>query len=286
MPSMEEDLNEGMTLTLQNGRLRLTRTFLCKDLELPSPGDPEVLRFASALNVTGIPATNHRLDIAVKGVLHKLYATDFNLDPLPPVDAVLKVGYLPNELSVFDPGAGDFGTITIQGGTTLETVETDFDYENLQKPLFQRTPITVEYDALAALSGGAPAVDSAFKPQGAKVPRLSPKTVETYTRNEKSYPATRARQYAGKTNRSAWHGLAPHTVLMTAITYTSSDGGENWTVSYSAIYDPETEFRQWARYILPETGKPVPVDESMLSNENGIKSIVVQGDENFNSILP
>ena len=76
-------------------------------------------------------------------------------EPFPPVDCIVKVNYGP-------PIAGSlFGPPKLRIGSTAEQQETEFDADNLAKPLLQRTPIVVRYDPSA---DGAPATTGNRRP--------------------------------------------------------------------------------------------------------------------------
>jgi hypothetical protein len=265
MPTLEENLAEGLSIQMGNGgRWTARRTWHAKDLTGATPFEA----FASALALAGAPQKNDT--VTVQGRV--LYCDAIDLDPWPPADAIVRATY--NERP---DGSGTVGSSSlISGGAVLQEVESDFSYAELQKPFAERQPITVEYDPD---STGAPGA-GALEPQSARVPMLAAKQSISFTRVEDGDPTDTAKQCAGRTNSATWKGLAAGTALMVEIRFESRDNGATWTVSYTIAYD-EAGWTQVARYRL-ENGTLPELVPSQLAAENGAKEIVVQGEADFN----
>ena len=98
---------------------------------------------------------------------------------------------------------------------------------------------------------------------------LRPQVSLRYSRIETDAPDEKAGTYVGRVNGQDWPGTSTnvfnhtHTWLCTAITGTSTDGGETWACSYDFQHNDQTlpggsviGWRQIAFYIDPATGRP------------------------------
>lgn len=271
-PSLEEDLTDGLQLGLRDGeKIFLTRSFFAKDLEGATP----VEVFASALNLPGIPEPGEFITIFGR----RVYPTDYDLEPWPPNDAAVRVGYSERNLSI---SAGEnFGLCTVSGGTSVRQIETEFDATNLAKPFLQREPIWVAYDPSQT---GAPEFveppsgETVY--QGGSVPAFIPDSSVTFTRFERTYPGGRSREYAGKRNAAAYEGCAAGTLLMWSVTF-QQIRGDLFQTSYTMVYDPYGFWNQVLRYIDPLTGYPPKLTQAQLAGQNGVKEIITQPSVSF-----
>jgi hypothetical protein len=269
-PSLEEDLVDGFSITRDaDGVYTLVRTFFARDLTGATPVD----RFASALSLSGLPARGDT--IVIDGTT--VYAGPANLTPWPPADAMIKITYTERQTGLDIAG---FGPIERESGTTLEQGETEFDADNLALPYANRTPISVEYDPTSSGAVGS----GALPPQGGRVPILVPKSTRVFTREQTVDPADYAEDYVGRTNSNVWKGYQPETVLCLQIVGRNRGDGR-WKVTHVFAIDKETKFRQFARYVLPDTGKPPKLSNGQLAAQNGIKEVIVQGSVAFSGPL-
>lgn len=74
----------------------------------------------------------------------------------------------------------------------------------------------------------------------AKIEVLRPMYTFGLMRRESRSPSNIALRFVGTTNGRSWFGFKPNTILCTGIPFDSSDGGNNFAVTYSFQYNPET----------------------------------------------
>lgn len=283
MPTVEEDLAEGLSITKDSGKVICKRTFLTKDLLLPTGQTQEVFRFATATSLVGIPADGSQ--IVING--HLLTARKFDLEPLPPTDAIVRVTYIDDPLTIYVPG-WPTGPTSISGGTFAVQDQTAFDRANLDKPWDQRKPIFVGYDPGTADAPYEGRTREGLKnpDQGGTVPFFKNNSEINYERFERDEPSAKSRQFSSMVNATTWKGVPAGVALCLRITFDNSGIADlPWRVSYSFAFDFDDKWKKWMQYIDPPTGRAPAITALMVKNQNGITGpIVVQGEENFNEL--
>lgn len=197
--------------------------------------------------------------------------------PWPPVDAEITL--------TFSRGDGDLpaeseddGPALLSGGTTTELAETDFDADNLALAFASRESIAVVYDAD---STGAPSGPGAYG-QDARVPIFAPRSTFSFTRVTDTEPSSRSRTHGGTTNDDTFFGMAANTVLCTSYLFDQRlDGRYVETISFA--YDPDTQWKQYARYVLDDGNYPRLL-QTQVAAQNGITEVVVQGESDFDAL--
>lgn len=279
MPTVEEDLNNGLALSEDEaGKKTLTRVFFCKDLTGGNPVD----LFASALELVAGGIAHTGGDIPKRNDKLTVQGTDYwvktrELKPWPPADADVTVVYTTDPPA--ESGTAGLGPVTVEVGATLDQAETDFDYANLQLPFASRQTIRIPYDPSAV---SPPASAPTF---GARVPILLPKPVSNYNRDEAISETDfedKADAYVGCTNSVPWKGRAKGTVLCLAII--GRKGGDGVMAANYQFARDKHGFKQVARVIDPNTGQPVPLDAAKVAAGNGVKEVTVQGEADFNAL--
>jgi hypothetical protein len=281
MPTLEEDLADGLSITVdQYGGLTVRRVWFAYDLELPDPGDPEVQRFASALSLTGAPAHRDPLTVVVNGVSKTVYVSGIDVQPWPPVDAVIVATYTPLDIASqpLDETTG-FSPAEISGGTTLVNGLSDFDAENREKALDDATrqTIQIEWDPN---SDGPPASDPQIR--GDHLPIWLPQSTYNFARFENSDPSGRSRDFAGHTNATTWRGLPPRSALCLAVEFTLVGNGV-YKTTYRMAYDPVELWKQALR-VKDADGNPIPLTPAQVAGENGFKYFDMQSTAEFNDL--
>jgi hypothetical protein len=198
VPDVEEDLSDGLKLSLRGGSgLAVTRIFHCKELQ----GSTPIETFTSALKLTaaGLAHTGGNVPafddiLIVNGV--ELHAREFDLDPFPPVDATVTVNYLQ-----VDPIVAGFGPTQLEVGSSVEQGETEFNYIERAKAYTLRTPITITWDK----QNDTPGANA--KKQTPRVPVFYGKGVRRFIREQGTNPESIAELYVGRTNSTSWRGL-------------------------------------------------------------------------------
>jgi hypothetical protein len=270
------DQTEGLRLFVRNGtEIGAVWQFFLADV----PGDTALSKMANALNDPGLPSLGAGLVVRLPGTntFRAIYPQDYEVTPWSDGDATVTVTYAERDLSI--PSGGLTGRAFISGGTSVKQIETEFTYDEMQKPFLQRTPIEISYDAdqNGAISGGR------HTPQGVRVPAFVPDACVTFTRYERTNPMERSLQYTAKRNASPWMGAQKYSLLMLAVTFDQL-GSSLFRTGYVTAYDPITLHNAVARYIDVKTGLPVTLTKEQVAGQNGIKEIVVQGDEDFNAL--
>jgi hypothetical protein len=273
MPTVVEDLSDGLKLTLRDGGYVLTRVFHCEDLIGANP----IEIFASALKMTaGGPAhfggnvpDYDDLQI-VNGV--ELYAREFDVEPFSAADATVTVNYL----QVVQTTAG-FGPTQLEVGSTVEQGETEFNYIERAKPFAARTPITITWDK----ANDTPGANA--KKQTPKVPFFFGKGVRRFVREQSTNPESQAELYVGRTNSNSWRGLGTDMAMCVDI-HGRNSGNGIWVTNYDFAIDREGLFRQVARAVDPETGEPVWINAARIATRNGIDEIITQFRADFNAL--
>jgi hypothetical protein len=274
VPDVEEDLSDGLKLSLRGGSgLAVTRIFHCKELQ----GSTPIETFASALKLTaaGLAHTGGNVPafddiLIVNGV--ELHAREFDLDPFPPVDATVTVNYLQ-----VDPIVAGFGPTQLEVGSSVEQGETEFNYIERAKPYTLRTPITITWDK----QNDTPGANA--KKQTPRVPVFYGKGVRRFIREQGTNPESIAELYVGRTNSTSWRGLGAEQAMCIDI-HGRNSGNGIWVTNYDFAIDREGKFRQVARATDPETGEPVWVNAARIASKNGIDEIIVQFQADFNGL--
>jgi hypothetical protein len=274
MPTVVEDLSDGLKLTLRDGGYVLTRVFHCEDLIGANP----IEIFASALKMTaGGPAhfggnvpDYDDLQI-VNGV--ELYAREFDVEPFSAADATVTVNYIQTS-----PIISGFGPTIIEVGSTLEVADTEFSADQLTLPWDQRTPIEVLWDRSVSGQPGANA-----EKQTPRVPAFVGKAARRYIREQSTNPETIAESVVGRTNLTTWKGL-PQDAAMCVEYVGRYSGDGRWTVNAAFAVDREGLFRSVARAIDSQTGQPAYVNQLDVQFENGIKVVRTALRYDFNSL--
>lgn len=273
MPTLVEDLADGLKLTFTDGeKIQLSRAWDAQDLTGLTP----TATFASALTLPGLPKPTDPIQITdPRGKVRTLWPANYSLDPFPPADARVTIGYSERDLSI--AGSDEFGKCTISGGTSVRQIDTEFDAENLAKPFLQRTPIFVAYDPTqgALAGGGSGAIATTTVRQGGSVSAFIPESSITFTRFERSAPDGRSREYGGKRNAAPYRGCAANTLLIWSVTF-DQIANDLFTASYTMVYDPYMFWNQILRYIDPLTGQPPRLTQTQLAGQNGIKEVETQ----------
>jgi len=199
-------------------------------------------RLQQAQDLAGVPQYLE----AAAGV-PALYVRSVTARPLPGGHVRVVATYgPPDPLSSGTGGEDPPGLIEV--GATVSTVRTQRDSAG--------APIVVSYTY--GRPGGA--YYGQTIEQGAEVELQVPQAQVSITRRETTRPLDRAIEYVGRVNASSWQGYAPRTWLITAITGSSDDGGESYTVRYELAYAPDTHDPTVAyRDHLEGSGEP-PVD--------------------------
>lgn len=264
MPTLIEDLAEGLSIVLRDGQhFTATRKYHAYGL---GTGD-NLTVLASAFAIGTLPGPTSGITILIPGTLEarSIYPNSYEARPFGDDEAEITVGY--SEIQLAIPASSEFGPCRVSGGTTLRQVETEFDYNNLQLPFANREPISVTYEG---------------DDQGGRVPMFMPESAVTFTRFENTYPGGRSREYAGTTNSDDYEGCPPDTLLMWAVTF-DHVATSLWQTSYTMVYDPHSYWRQVLRYIGSD-GLPPKLTNSDVSSENGIKEVTTQGQTVFASL--
>lgn len=283
MPTVTEDLRDGMRSGVsEDGGATITRVFYFKDLV-----GSGVYRLLSAWDFVGttmtgdggglvaIPGDNDRIIFRGK----ETFAKEFDLQPEGDADAVLTVNYRENDPNVFDGNGG----VVIEAGTTYETDLTDFDGANMDKPLSQRKPMYVVYEAG---SRGRPR-DAIENEYPVRLPKLVSKAYRRYTKRINVDPGPLGEAYSTRTNKTTWKGYPPESVLCLSIN--GSNEGQGWKATADFAIDRVTFHRQVGRAVGrasdPNPGEPIALTAEDLANFNGIDEFRVQGQADFN-LLP
>jgi len=275
-PHLDEDLADGFSISRKNGRLVMTRTFFAINLTGATP--PERLAQALLLHAgtgaaehTGanLPDDGDEVEINDK----TLSANDFAVSPWGAADAEIRVTYTED---LRDQDFAGYGPTIKEVGATVEEEETDFDYANLQLPLDQRTRIKVRYDPDASPPSGS---STEKKAQDARVRRWRGRPVIIFTREQSHDPEDLAADYVSMINSAVWRGYAAGTVLCISILGRNAGDGK-WVTTYQFAVDKHG-FKQYARWIDPETGLPPSLLTFMIGHQNGITEVTVQGEANF-----
>lgn len=281
MPTLVEDLSEGLKLNFKDGeRIELSRAWDAQDLTGLTP----TATFASALTLPGLPKPDQPIQITdPRGKVRTLWPANYSLDPFPPADARVTIGYSERDLSI--QGSDEFGKCTISGGTSVRQIDTEFDADNLAKPFLQRVPIFVAYDPTqgALAGGGGGAIATTTQRQGGSVPAFLPESSITFTRFERSSPDGRSRDFGGKRNASLYRGCAAGTLLMWSVTF-DQIATDLFNASYTMVYDPYMLWNQILRFVDPLTGQPPRLTQTQLAGQNGIKEVQTQQDVAFQSL--
>lgn len=276
MPTLVEDLSDGLQLRLVDGeRLELVRAWDAQDLVGANP----TAVFASAWSLTGVPTPNDYLDIMKPGgSLARVWPANYDLTPFPPADARLNVTYSERNLAIL--GASTFGKCTVSGDSTLQQIETEFDWDNLQKPFAQREPLFVEYTATGVSVGAG---GGATQQQGGRVPMFLPRASRTFTRFERTYPGARQDDYSGKRNSDAFMGAPVGTLLMWHVGF-DQIRSDLYSCSYTVVNDPYMKWQQVLRFVDPLSGKPQKLTQGQVAAQNGIKEVTTQGSIAFGAL--
>ncbi len=282
-PELWEDLNSSFRIGRNNGKFQMTREFHALHLIGLTP--PERLAQALSLTATGVahaganlPDDGEEREIVVVGKAHKVYANVFDVEPWSNDEAGIRVTYT-HEMRGQIEFIG-FGPVTKEVGASVEEIETDFDWENLQKPYEQRKRITVRHNSWRdAIDYTTPLQTHEDRPQDVRVRMWRGKPVLNFTRDQTADPEPMADEFVGFTNNAVWRGYAKNTVLCIAIVGRSIGTGV-WNTLYSFARD-KNGFKQYARWINPDTGNAPELTVPMILGFNGVREITVQGDANF-----
>lgn len=274
--SVSPDQTEGLRLFVRNGNeIGAVRPFFLSDV----PGDTAIQKLANALNDPQIPAMSAGIAVRLPGsnTFRAMYPNDYEVTPWSDGDATVTVIYAERDLSI--AGGASFGKAFMSGGTSLKQIETEFNWDEMQKPFLERTPLEITYDPDqdGPISGGA------HTPQGVRVPAFVPDACVSFTRYERTDPSERSFQYTAKRNAAPFMGTAKYTMLMLSVMFDQL-GSQLFRVTYNMAYDPITLHSAVARWIDPTTGLPPRLSKNQVAGQNGIKEVIVQGDENFNAL--
>jgi hypothetical protein len=264
-------LIEGLRLRLSNGKLQMTRKFEARALTGTASE-----RLAQALTLTSVGTAHTGVNLPVDGETFTvggvtLYANDFDVEPWADADAYISVTYTTDKRGVDVAG---YGPRTKEVGSTLELGETDFDWANLQLPYASRTRIQVSYDPSSA---GAPGANA--KTVDVRVPRWFNKSVRIYTNEQTVDPEGQADDFVGMVNSALFDGQPAGTLLCVSITGRYSGDGR-WVRRVEIARDP-MGFKQYPRYIDPQTGQAPALTTAQIAASNGIAEAEVQGEANF-----
>lgn len=197
-----------------------------------------------------------------------------NPQALPPCDAIITISYGP-------PIAGSlFGPPKLRVSTSADMSDTEFDYANRNKPLIQRVPISVAYDANQP--NAAPGANKVE--QGGRVPFYAGKSTATYTITLPYNPSDLSIQYSCMTNSVAWKGHPPGAWLCMCIEGESSDGEITFQTDFTFLLDVLDGFMQYLRWVDPLTGRYPTLTVGQVSGRNGITDVKVQGEADFTNL--
>lgn len=264
MPSLIENLADSLRISIRDGQ-HITATRKYHAYELGTGDNMSVLASVFAL---GLPGPSDGVTILIPGTssARTIYPSSYDATPFGDDEAEVTVGYAEINLSI--PPSSTFGLCTVSGGTTLRSIETEFDADNLELPFESRTPISVTYND---------------DDQGGRVPMFMPESSVTFTRYERSYPGVRSRAYAGKTNADDYEGCPADTLLMWSVSF-EQIASSLWQTAYTMVFDPNNYWRQFLRYVDPDTHLPPSLDADDIADGNGITQVTTQGRVVFASL--
>jgi hypothetical protein len=273
MPANVTDMAESLRVGRKDGKPIVVRNFIVTGLT----GATDWERLAQALTMTSaegthtgddIPKDGEQVIITIEvGKPIKMYANGFDVQPWGESDAIVIVEFNTTKRGNFD--VVGFGPTIKELGSTAEQEETEFDYENLQLPFGQRTPIKVTYNGKTT---GQPI----------RVTRFAGKPVMTFIREQTIDPEDLAREYVSFVNSTPWRGYDAGTILCVAIVG-RDEGTGIWKTTYQFAHS-KYGWKQYARYIDDTTHLPPELTPADLSNSNGITEVTVQGEKDFTAL--
>ena len=278
MPTVIEDLSEGLrSRVADEAGNTLTRVFQFKDLT-----GNGIDRFLSAWNLLGTTMTGDSGIVTIpranEGIIfagRTVFAKEFDLEPWPPSDAVLTVGYREDNTDL----SGIDG-VEIETGTTYEQDETDFDAENIVKPFSSRVPMYLLYNP--DIQGAT--VDSAEFRKAVRLPMLTGKSFKRFTKTLGEDPSALSERFCSppKTNRTLWKNYPPETALCLSIV--GRNAGQGWRTTFDFAIDRIGKFRQIGRVRDETTGQLIPLSQQNVAGRNGIDEFIVQPQDNFSAL--
>jgi hypothetical protein len=184
------------------------------------------------------------------------------------------------------------GPVKLDISVSLTQAETQFDAANQALPWNMRTAISVQYDASSPGAPGSPI----FNPPLIQVwPPIAGGTVPYYAQYPTATFTTTlpladfnvgalGTQYAGTTNSSTYMGEPPNSLLCMGINGSSDDGMITDVTQFHVQRDIYDLWTPVLRYIDPVSGLPPKLTQTQIAAYNGVNQIVVQGQEDFNSL--
>lgn len=264
--SIIDFLTDGLVIEFDGTRMSVTVPIHVKDLDTPAGGSPVDL-LAEALTVAGMPEPGDGLLISGRNV----YARRYRIGAWANADAEVIVTYVEDDSAIGGTGA------IIEGGSTLEQSETDFESAERRKPWAERTPMSVLWDPS---SDGAPT--AAAEEQAVRLPYFAGKPYRRYIKTLSEDPSALAEQFVGAVNNAVWKGYPVESVLCMSITF--QNAGEGFRTTFDFAIDRDTRWRQIGRARDRTTGEFVTITNVQLANYNGAKDFVVQLVENFDNL--
>lgn len=170
-------------------------------------------------------------------------------------------------------GGGNGVLLRVSGGGSLAVLKTMKDAGG--------TPIQVLWNTgeKSVNTVPSPNSDNVVK-SGGEVDLSEPIIRLRFELSESGPNLFKARNFVGKTNSNNWVMGSPNAWLCSDITFSTEDG-EKYTNTYEFITRREG-WLQVAAYILPETGKPVPVENSIAAiNRNAWPAIEFAGGNGY-----
>ena len=234
-------------------------------------GDTPLLRIRDAvLNTPGIPREGQ--EIFTKLVVDSVQAEPFGQDEA----TVTVTARTPENQTVIGVPGGQLNTF-YEVGTTLEQGITNFNRSELRKPFANRTPYKISYKASATATAVEQSVTlPIYLPRSNWVQRKRIKTTADRVSQV-------SRFFAGTVNSKAWKGGPKNAWLCTGIVGTSQDLVQ-WDIVETFAFDNIDYWRPTARYVDPITGQPPALTASDVQQSNGIASVDVQPEADFDGI--
>jgi hypothetical protein len=271
MPSVQENLENGMELKVENGRVFAKRVFFVKDLA-GSASTPMGMLYV-AVTLGGIPNQGDPLE----GVPGNAGMVRKTVTPWPPYDAAVVCEYESPPDSTTNPGGGNGPGFVIEGGFILEGGETEKDSEGKAFSVNYTPPGGFRNDPAREQGGLVPT----FQPKGSLRISFTKKTsLEELVKLRKAVRKKR--------NKSTFlRVFEAGTLLCMAVTWQAVDGKlmQTFNITIELAEDVDDKWEKTLRWIDPTTGKPPVLTDDDVKAGNGVKKVQPFKDADYDEIV-